>query len=228
MTPKEPDPGLDPAVTRARVPVERPLPRTPAWAVLTAAAALLVLVVGTWYAASLHDAFDLVERPLSDLGAQDAPSRGVFGVALVLVGVLLAITGWGMRAADVAGRWLLGSAGVVMVALAVLPNQTMGRFTLRHVLMSEFTLVLLALWPAFSGHVGQVVWPLRRRVGVVVSMLTFVLLQATLWSIILRTTTIGGLELGLYLWVVAWPLLVALWSCRDPGVATVLVDPPDD
>ena len=95
------------------------------------------------------------------------------------------------------------------------------KWTLRHILGSAFVFGLLALWPAMSGHLGpRVPWPLRRRVGVIISIVAFVLIELTLWGIILRADTDGAREVLLYAVTALWPLVVVVWTkARGAGWA---------
>ena len=52
----------------------------------------------------------------------------------------------------------------------------------------------------------------RRRVGVVISVVAFVLIELTLWGIILRADTDGAREVLLYAVTALWPLVVVLWT----------------
>ena len=90
------------------MPTEEALAPVPAWGVLSAAAAPVVLAAGYLYAASLTPGFQPVSQPLSDLGAANAGTRWLMAVTLMLVGVSYIVTALGLRPADTAGRWLLG------------------------------------------------------------------------------------------------------------------------
>jgi hypothetical membrane protein len=203
------------------VPTEEALAPVPAWGVLSAAAAPVVLAAGYLYAASLTPGFQPVSQPLSDLGAANAGTRWLMAVTLMLVGASYIVTALGLRPADIAGRWLLGGAGVMMFWVALIPNNVVGKWTLRHILGSALVFGLLALWPAMSGHLGpRVPWPLRRRVGVIISIVAFVLIELTLWGIILRADTDGAREVLLYAVTALWPLVVVVWTkARGAGWA---------
>lgn len=190
-----------------------PLRPVPAWGVASAIAAPVILAAGYLYAASLTPGFNPVSQGLSDLGAISSGTRWLVAAALLLVGVSYIVTAVALRPADTAGRWLLGAAGVMMWWVALIPNNVVGKFTLRHTLGSAFVFGLLALWPAMSGHSGpRVPWPLRRRVGVIISIVAFVLIELTLWGLILRADTDGARELLLYAVTAVWPLVVVLWT----------------
>ena len=215
-------------LTTPREPVDTVLPRTPWWAVATSVAALVAFAAAYLYAASRTPGFDVVRTSVSDLGASGTPGRNALGIGLLVVGALLIVTALGLEPADPAGRWTLAFGGLGLWLLASAPAEP-ATYTLRHTFSSEIAFVLLALWPAFGARAGTVVWPLRRRVGVIVSVLTFVAMQIALWGIILRATTDGIRELAVYGWVVLWPVIVTVWTAvRDPGVATRFVDPPPD
>lgn len=192
---------------------EEALPPVPVWGVLSAVAAPALLAAGYLYAASLTPGFQPVSQPLSDLGAFNSGTRWFMAITLMLVGVSYIVTALGLRPADTAGRWLLGAAGVMMFWVALIPNNVVGKWTLRHTLGSAFVFGLLALWPAMSGHLGpRVPWPLRRRVGVVLSIVAFVLIEFTLWGILLRADTDGAREALLYAVTALWPLVVVVWT----------------
>lgn len=208
--------------------IEEPLPPVPVWGVASAIAAPVLLTAGYLYAVSLTPGFQPVSQPLSDLGAFNSTTRWHLAITLMLVGVSYIVTALGLRPADTAGRWLLGGAGVMMFWVALIPNNVVGKWTLRHTLGSAFVFGLLALWPAMSGHLGpRVPWPLRRRVGVITSIVAFVLIELTLWGIILRADTDGAREVILYAVTALWPLVVVVWTrVRGAGWAYPAVRRP--
>lgn len=192
----------------------------PWWGVLTASCALVLLLAGYLYAASQVPGFDPISQPLSDLGATNSPARWTMYATLWLVGLCHVGTAFALRPADIAGRWLLGLGGVALLLVSVIPNTTMGRFMVRHTFVSAIAFGLLALWPAVSGHGGNPAWPLRRRVGVTVSAVGFVLIELTLFGIALASDTGGIRELALYVATTLWPLIVVLWTrIAGPGTA---------
>ena len=197
-----------------------PLPAVPWWGVLSAGAAPVTLLAGYAYAAGQTPGYDPVSHLLSDLGAAAAPTRWPMFATLVLVGACHVVTAFALRPADSAGRWLLGAGGVALWLVAALPNNTAGRFMVRHTFASALAFGLLALWPAMSGHDGAPAWPLRRRVGVVMSIIGFVLIEATLFGIVTRSDTGGIRELLLYAVTALWPLIVVVWTTvAGPGSA---------
>ncbi len=192
----------------------------PWWGVLSAIAAPATLLAGYGYAASQTPGFEPVSHLLSDLGAAAAPTRWLMFGTLVLVGAWHVVTAFALRPADSAGRWLLGAGGVALWLVAALPNNTAGRFMVRHTFASAIAFGLLALWPAMSGHDGKPAWPLRRRVGVLMSVVGFLLIEATLFGIVTRSDTGGIRELLLYTVTAVWPLVVVLWTTlAGPGTA---------
>ena len=183
-------------------PLERPLEAVPLWGVASAIAAPLLLVLGYLYAVSLTPGYDKVAQAVSDLGVVGGPARWPWAFTLVFIGIAHIATAIGLRPADVIGRWLLGAGG------------------------SAIVFGLLALWPAMSARNGRgVPWPLRRRVTIIVSIVVFVLIEITLWGLILQTTTDGVREFALYAWTSLWPLVVVLWVRLRPGTALPLVSP---
>ena len=207
-------------------PLERPLEAVPLWGVASAIAAPLLLVLGYLYAVSLTPGYDKVAQAVSDLGVVGGPARWPWAFTLVFIGIAHIATAIGLRPADVIGRWLLGAGGFVMMVLAFVPNNVVGKTYMRHTLTSAIAFGLLALWPAMSARNGRgVPWPLRRRVTIIVSIVVCVLIEITLWGLILQTTTDGVREFALYAWTSLWPLVVVLWVRLRPGTALPLVSP---
>ena len=208
-------------------PGQVPLRPVPWWGLLSALAAPVVLLAGYLYAAGRTPGFDPVAHLFSDLGAANSPTRWWLAATLGLLGACHVVTALGLRPADSAGRWLLGASGTGLWLVAALPNNTAGHFMVRHTFASAIAFGLFALWPAMSGHLGRPAWPLRRRVGVVVSVLGFVLIEATLFGIVTRSDTGGLRELLLYAATSLWPLVVVLWTrLAGPGTAVPPVRRP--
>lgn len=178
------------------------------------AAALLVLA--WWYAVSLQPGFDPVRRPLSDLTAANAPNRWVLTAALILIGACHVITARGLRAADPAGRWLLGLGGISLAMLALIPNRTVGNYYLVHVYWSALTFGFLALWPTAGSRFGaHLPWTLRLPVGLTASFVTGGLILLTALGIVTESDTLGVRETALYAWTTLWPLVVVAGTRRS-------------
>ncbi|HOF63125.1 MAG TPA: DUF998 domain-containing protein [Dermatophilaceae bacterium] len=205
---------------------ERPLEQVPAWGVAAAITAPAILLLGYAYAVSLTPGYDKVAQAVSDLGVVGSPARWPWAFTLVFIGMAHIATALGLRPADVIGRWLLGAGGAAMIVLAFVPNNVVGKTYMRHTLTSAIVFGLLALWPAMSARNGLgVPWPLRRRVTIIVSIVVFVLIEVTLWGLILQTTTDGVREFALYAWTALWPLVVVVWTKLRPGTALPMVSP---
>lgn len=199
---------------------EVPLAAIPWWGVVSAALAPVILLAGYLYAVTLTPTYAAMTTTVSDLGAVETPTRWLMAFTLVFVGMAHVATALALRPVDIAGRWLLGAGGVALIVLAFVPNNVVGKFYMRHTLASAFAFGLLALWPALSARLGSgVPWPIRRRVAMVISLVSFVLIQVTLWGMILRASTDGIRELALYLFTAAWPLVVVLWVHLRGGTA---------
>jgi hypothetical membrane protein len=178
-------------------------------AVASSVLAPVLLVLGWWYAVSLHPGFDPVRQPVSDLTAANAPNRWTMTLALMAVGVCHVVTARGFRAADPTGRWLLAAGGVSLVVLALIPNRTVGSYYLVHSYWSALTFGFLALWPTASSRFGdRVPWPLRLPVGLAGSVVTFLLVLLTAVGMITESDTLGLREHAVYAWTTAWPLVV--------------------
>ncbi len=211
----------------SEAPAQVPLRRVPWWGVFSAVLAPVVLLGGYALAAGATPGFDPVSDLLSDLGAASAPTRWWMSITLVLLGACHIVTAVALRPADPAGRYLLGAGGIALLLVAIIPNNTPGHFMVRHTFISAVAFGLLALWPAMSGQGGDPAWPLRRRVGVAVSVVGFVLIEATLFGVIISTETGGIRELALYAVTATWPLVVVLWTTlAGPGTAVPPVRRP--
>lgn len=127
--------------------------RVPRWAVLSAAAAPVLLIGGWTVAAARQRAgFDPVRESISALAAVDADSRWVMTAALAGVGVCHLVTAAGLRPAAVPGRALLalGGAGTLAVAAAPLPADH-GQSG-AHALVAAVAFGALGAWPAVSAR----------------------------------------------------------------------------
>ncbi len=126
--------------------------RVPWWAVLSSAAAP-VLLIGGWQLAAARQpgGFDAVSQTISALAARGATDRWIMTTALVGVGVCHAITAAGLTPAATPGRLLLATGGVATVAVAGFPLPATGESP-AHVAAASITLSTLSLWPALAGR----------------------------------------------------------------------------
>ncbi|MGH3546350.1 MAG: DUF998 domain-containing protein, partial [Mycobacteriales bacterium] len=100
----------------------RAAPFTPAWTLLPAVAAPVVLIGGWTLAAAVFPGpFDQLTQTISALAARDAPNRWLMTTVLAVVGVCYLLTAWGLREAAVPGRLLLAAGGVATCVVAAVP-----------------------------------------------------------------------------------------------------------
>lgn len=213
--------------------------RVPWWAVLSSAAAPVLLIGGWTVAASRQRAgFDPVRESISALAAVDADSRWMMTAALAGVGVCHLATAGGLRPAAVPGRLLLalGGAGTLAVAAAPLPADH-GQSG-AHAVAAVVAFGALGAWPAVSARrrasadeatgtasAGCAAWALRRPVALGASG---VLLGLLGWFV---TQLGGGPWLGLTERLAAgtqaiWPL-VAVLGARHTADRQETADHPE-
>lgn len=126
----------------------------PWWAVLSSAAAP-VLLIGGWQLAAARQpsGFDPVSQTISALAARGATHPWIMTTALVGVGVCHTITAAGLVPAAVAGRVLLGAGGIATVVLAAFPLPVTGESPV-HVAGASVAFSTLSLWPALAWRRG--------------------------------------------------------------------------
>jgi hypothetical protein len=122
--------------------------RVPAWAVASAAAAPILLIVGFVLAGNLQpDGFDPVRESISALAAQTAAHRGVMTSTLVAVGLAHLCTAIGLFGAGLLSRLLLGVSGAGTALVAAFPLPSGGRTSWAHAMFAIIAFLTLALWP---------------------------------------------------------------------------------
>jgi hypothetical protein len=125
--------------------------RVPWWAVLSSAAAPVLLIGGWTVAAARQRAgFDPVAASISALAAVDADSRWVMTTALAGVGVCHLATASGLRPAAGPGRVLLALGGVGTLAVAAAPLPADHGQSGAHTVAATVAFGALAAWPAVS------------------------------------------------------------------------------
>ncbi|WP_203819132.1 DUF998 domain-containing protein [Paractinoplanes ferrugineus] len=187
---------------------------TPWWALLSAAAAPVVLI-GGWSVAAQRQprGYDSTVATISSLAARDANDRWLMTLALVGVGVCHGVTALGLSRAAPAGRIALGVGGVATVLVACFPLPASGSAP-AHAVAAGAAFGALAVWPAFAWRRGRGPVALRPVVSVAAAV---ALLGLVGWFAF--TLSAGG-RVGLAERVAAgaqacWPLVAAL-SGRGP------------
>ncbi|MFG2057934.1 DUF998 domain-containing protein [Micromonospora sp. NPDC048930] len=191
----------------------------PLWAVVTAAAAPVLLVTGwTVAAARQPSGYDPVRDTLSELAAPGAVDPWIMTGCLVLLGCCYLATAAVLHAAGLPARFLLAVGGTATVALIAFPRPQVGG-SLAHGTVATVAVLALVLWPAGAALrlPGAAVpaeppWAFRRPVALTATALLLVLFG---WFVLEVT---GGSRTGLAERVTAvavalWPLL-ALLSAR--------------
>jgi hypothetical membrane protein len=188
----------------------------PAWAVLSSAAAP-VLLIGGWTVAAARQlaGFDPVTETISALAAMDADDRWIMTTALAGVGVCHMATALGLREAAVPGRWALAAGGMAMVLVAAFPLSVDQATTAVHTAVAGAALGALGVWPALSWRRAARAWALRRSVALPAAA---GLLGLVGWFLV------GPAKEGLAERVAAgaqalWPL-VAVVTCRRGSAVT--------
>ncbi len=134
----------------------------PWWAVLSAAAAP-VLLIGGWTLAAARQpgSFDATTETISALAAYDAADRWVMTTGLAGLGICHVITALGLRPAALPGRLVLAAGGLATVAVAGFPLPGEGGST-AHVVAAGVAFPALSVWPALAWRRA----PARLRPGV--------------------------------------------------------------
>ena len=182
----------------------------PAWGLITAAAAPILLVAGWTMAARLQpDGFDSTTQTISALAATDASGRWVMTTALLGVGVSQIGTAVALRPAARTGRILLGSGGVFTLLVALNPLPPAGQPASVHGVVAAGSFAALAAWPLFSWQRAPSAWALRPAVAMTAGA---VLVLATGWffaSVVTDAQRIGLAERSAAVVLNLWPLAAA-------------------
>lgn len=121
--------------------------RIPWWAVVSAAAAPVVLGAGVALAQSRQPpGYSAVRDTISALAAQGATDRWVMTTALAGLGTCHVVTALGLGPARRAGRIVLGIGGVATVMVATFAQPAHGN-SVAHTVAATVAFVALAAWP---------------------------------------------------------------------------------
>jgi hypothetical membrane protein len=130
-----------------------PVTAVPRWALLSSAAAPVLLIGGWTVAAARQPAsFDSVRDTISALAAHGATDRWLMTGCLAGLGLCHLITASGLRPARLPGRALLGLGGVATLLVAAFPLPSGGGSSTPHTLAAGVAFVALAAWPAIAGR----------------------------------------------------------------------------
>jgi len=197
-----------------------PLPRVPWWGLVAAVATPVVPVGGWLVAGSVVRGYDPVRSSVSALAAGDSPSRWLMTAALILTGLGYVTTAVGLRPADITGRGLLVVGGVGVLLTAWIPNSTMGRNSVGHMIVTYLAFIALTVWTGvIARNRPDAPLVLRRRFGQVVTIVLGVLLLLTVAEIVVGGATLGLRERVLTTAQALVPLVVVL-GCRTRSEAS--------
>ncbi|MET8911558.1 DUF998 domain-containing protein [Micromonospora sp. NPDC004551] len=210
----------------------------PSWAVVTAAAAPVLLVAG-WTVAGARQppGYDPIRDTISELAGEGATDSWLMAGCLVLLGCCYLGTALVLHAAGLPSRFLLALGGTATIALIAFPRPQVGGSP-AHGTVATVAVLALSLWPAGSAlrlpravrrdvaatPAGTPPWAFRRPVALAATALLLLLFG---WFVVEVT---GGSRTGLAervaaLAVALWPLAAILsarrahrhWSARQPG-----------
>ncbi|MFC5923504.1 DUF998 domain-containing protein [Micromonospora vulcania] len=197
----------------------------PNWAVATAVAAPVLLVVG-WTVAGARQptGYDPIRDTISELAGQEATDPWIMIGCLVLLGCCYLATAAVLHAAGLPSRFLLAVGGVATIALVAFPRPTVGG-SLSHGIVATVAVLALALWPAGSalwlprgpdaGHPArpEPPWAFRRMVGLSVTIAMLSLFGWFAYEVTYGSRT-GLAERVTAVAVALWPLLAVLSARR--------------
>lgn len=198
------------------------MPTVARWAVLSSAAAP-VLLIGGWTLGATRQpaAFDSTVDTISALAAYGAANRWIMTVGLGGLGVCHVVTALGLRPAALPGRIVLAAGGVATVLVAAFP-QPEGGSSAAHVAAAAVAFPALSVWPALASRRGRpgVLRPgvLRPAVGVTVSAGLLGLLGWFFWELSGDGALVGLTERLLAGSQALWPLVVVSTLRASPPV----------
>ena len=185
----------------------------PWWGVLSAAAALVILVGGCAVATALQPpSFNWLASTVSTLTEREAVDPWVTTAAFAVTGACEMATAMALRPAAMPGRLILAAAGAAALVVAVNPEHAGGSLT--HGLWAAATFTALIAWPVGAWRRGtSVPWGLRPAASAVGVGALLALLAWYLVELIARGGMLGLAERAMCVALVGWPLTVVL-SCR--------------
>ncbi|QMU77780.1 DUF998 domain-containing protein [Streptacidiphilus sp. PB12-B1b] len=146
----------------------------PWWALLSAATAPVLLIVGWVVAATLQtQGYDPVHQTISTLASLGATDRWVMTLALFALGACHMVTALGLRAAALTGRITLACGGAASIAVALNPEPPRGP-SAQHTAATAVGFSLLAAWPLLAVRLDPATpWPLRPVASLLASAAMF-------------------------------------------------------
>lgn len=200
----------------------------PWWAMVTAGAAPVLLVLGFLVAEVLQpSSYDPFRDTISTLAARGAADPWVMTDAIAAVGACYLMTAVGLSSARRAGRMALAAGGVATLSIAIFPTPLHG-YSRAHALAVIVASTTMCAWPLLAAHRQHRSPLLTFGPNVAASAVTFGLI---IWFV----SAVNGGEFGLaercaavapalWLFPVAWGARRA--SLRDAADEDVRADPP--
>jgi hypothetical membrane protein len=188
--------------------VSHPVGSIPAWTVVSAALAPLVLVTSWLVAQVVQPDYDPVRQSISALAGGTASDRWIMTVGLYLVGACQLLTAAGLSTGPSRARLILAVGGLTGLGVAVFPQPAHGSAA-THLIFATLSVSLLAVWPATLCSPGSRSHPLRTRPSLLVTA-AFVGLLAWLY---VAGHGIGGLGIAERVDTAvecSWPLVIVL------------------
>jgi hypothetical membrane protein len=153
----------------------------PAWTLLPAVSAPVLLIGGWTLAAALQPSgFDPVTQTISALSAYGATDRWVMTAVLYAVGVCHLLTSLGLRSAAIPGRTALACGGVASILVASLPEHR-GATSVEHVACVVLGSLMMDLCPTLAVDSVERPWPLR---PVPAAAATVLLVALSVWFLV--------------------------------------------
>jgi Protein of unknown function (DUF998) len=186
----------------------------PWWAVVSSAAAPVLMVAGWTVAAGLQRSYDPVSDTVSALAAPGAADRWVMTLTFVVLGACYFVTGLGLRQARLPGRLMLMAAAVAGAGVAANPEHAGTTLPVGHMIWGAIGCAALVAWPAGASRRGpSVPWGLRPRVAAGVIAVLLPLLAWFAAELVTWGAQAGLAERIFGAAQALWPLAVVL-SCR--------------
>ena len=179
-----------PAALRGPSAVQPECTGVPRWAVVTAGAAPVLLVVGFLVAARLQSvSYDPWRDTISALAARGAADPWVMTAAIAAVGACYLVTALGLSPLRRAGRLALAGGGVATLSIAAFPTPLHG-YSEPHAVAVIAASTTMCAWPVLAVRGQPSAGVLRLGPNLAASAITFGLIM---WF----TLEINGGDLGL-------------------------------
>jgi len=193
----------------------------PWWAVVSSAAAPVLMVAGWTVAAGLQRSFDPIAYTVSSLAAPGAADRWVMTLTFVVVGVCYFVTGLGLRPARLPGRLMLMAAAVAGTVVAANPEHAGNSLPVPHMIWGAAGCAVLVAWPVGAWRRGpSMPWGLRPAVSAAATAVLLVLLAWFAAELITGSGQIGLAERVFGAAQALWPLAVVASCCYAARTGT--------